>query len=39
MDHEETFAPEAKMTIVRTLIDRAAIRHWPLWQMEVKNAW
>ncbi|XP_028126814.1 uncharacterized protein LOC114323412 [Camellia sinensis] len=26
------------MTIVRTLISVAAVRHWPLYQMDVKNA-
>ena len=26
------------MTTIRTLLAHAAIHHWPLWQMEVKNA-
>ncbi|GMP66002.1 hypothetical protein CsSME_00026546 [Camellia sinensis var. sinensis] len=38
IDYEETFAPVAKMTTVRILISIAAIRHWPLYLMDVKNA-
>ena len=38
IDYEETFAPVAKMTTVRTLISVAAVRSWPLYQMDVKNA-
>ena len=38
VDYEETFAPVAKMTIVRTLLCVAAAGNWPLWQMDVKNA-
>ena len=38
IDYEETFAPVANMTSVRTLLCVAAARNWPLLQMDVKNA-
>jgi len=38
MDYEETFAPMAKMTTIRTLIAVASIRQWLISQMDVKNA-
>ncbi|KAJ6965457.1 hypothetical protein NC652_003361 [Populus alba x Populus x berolinensis] len=38
VDYEETFAPVAKMTTVRTIIVIAASQGWPLHQMDVKNA-
>lgn len=38
VDYEETFASIAKMTIVRTFISVAAVRLWPLYQLDVKNA-
>jgi hypothetical protein len=38
VDYEETFAPVAKMTTVRTVISVAASQGWPLHQMDVKNA-
>ena len=38
IDYEETFAPVARLTSVRCLIAVAAIHRWPLYQMDVKNA-
>uniref|UniRef100_A0A2N9I0E0 Reverse transcriptase Ty1/copia-type domain-containing protein n=1 Tax=Fagus sylvatica TaxID=28930 RepID=A0A2N9I0E0_FAGSY len=37
IDYEETFAPVARLTSVRPLLAVAAVRHWPLFQMDVKN--
>ena len=38
IDYEETFAPIAKMAIVRSVIAVAAAKGWFLHQMDVKNA-
>ena len=38
IDYEETFAPVARLTSVRCLIVVAAVHRWPLYQMDVKNA-
>ena len=37
-DYEETFAPVAKMTTVRTFLQIAASRNWEVHQMDVHNA-
>ncbi|KAA8550319.1 hypothetical protein F0562_002003 [Nyssa sinensis] len=38
IDYEETFAPVARLTSVRSLLAIAAVRYWQLFQMDVKNA-
>jgi Reverse transcriptase (RNA-dependent DNA polymerase) len=38
IDYDETFAPVAKMSTVRTLVSLAANRGWKLHQLDVKNA-
>uniref|UniRef100_A0A2N9F4U9 Uncharacterized protein n=1 Tax=Fagus sylvatica TaxID=28930 RepID=A0A2N9F4U9_FAGSY len=38
IDYEETFAPVARFTSVRFLLVVAAVRHWPLFQIDMKNA-
>lgn len=38
VDYEETFARVAKMKTIRTFISFTAVRHWPLYQLDVKNA-
>ena len=38
VDCEETFAPIARLTSIQSLLVVAVVRHWPLFQMDVKNA-
>lgn len=37
IDYEETFAPVARITSVRSLLAVAAVRRWDLFQMDVKK--
>lgn len=34
----DTFSPVAKITFVRLFLSIATIRHWPLYQLDIKNA-
>ena len=38
IDYEDTFAPVARISYVRTLISIFTAHKWPLFQMDVKNA-
>ena len=38
LDYCDIFSPVAKMTIIRLFFAMAAIRHWPLHQLDIKNA-
>jgi hypothetical protein len=37
IDYEDTFAPVAQITYVRSLLAIVAVRQWKLFQMDVKN--
>lgn len=38
LDYGDTFSPVAKITSVHLFLAIAAIRHWPLYQLDIKNA-
>ena len=38
IDYCDTFSPVAKLTTVRLFLAMAVIRHWPLHQLDIKNA-
>ncbi|RDX96099.1 Copia protein, partial [Mucuna pruriens] len=38
LDYGDTFSLVAKITTIRLLLAMAAIRHWPLHQLDIKNA-
>ena len=38
IDYKETFAPVTRLTSVKCIIIVAIVRRWPLYQMDVKNA-
>ena len=38
VDYSDTFSPVAKLTFVRLFISMAATHHWPLHQLDIKNA-
>nr|KYP76940.1 Retrovirus-related Pol polyprotein from transposon TNT 1-94 [Cajanus cajan] len=38
LDYGDTFSPVAKMTSVRLFLAMAALRRWPLYQLDVKNS-
>ena len=38
MDYEEIFSPIAYITFARSLLAIVAVYQWPLFQMDVKNA-
>ena len=38
LDYGDTFSPVAKMASVRLFLSMAAMNHWPLYQLDIKNA-
>ncbi|XP_019107757.1 uncharacterized mitochondrial protein AtMg00820-like [Beta vulgaris subsp. vulgaris] len=37
-DFNQTFSPVAKLATIRVVISLAAVKHWPLYQLDVNNA-
>ena len=37
-DHYDNFSPVAKMASIRLLFPMATMRSWPLYQLDIKNA-
>ena len=37
-DYYDTFSPVARMTSIRLLFSMVAMRSWPLYQLDIKNA-
>jgi len=37
IDFGDTFSPDAKITVVRLFLAVAAILHWPLHELDIKN--
>jgi len=38
LDYGDTFSPVAKMSSVRLFLSIATKRHWPLYQLDIENA-
>jgi len=38
VDYTDTFSPVAKISSIRIFLSIAAIHHWPLYQLDIKNA-
>ena len=38
LDYGDTFSPVAKIASVRLILSIAAMQHWPLYQLDIKNA-
>ena len=38
LDYTDTFSPVAKMSSVRLILSLSAVHHWPLHQLDIKNA-
>ena len=38
LDYSDTFSPVAKLASVRLFLSMAAMNHWPLYQLDIKNA-